>query len=345
MIIIIISRRKLYKIWGLEYLFILFFLYLAISILWSNNLMLSIRLIILEVVLLIMFFHLKNYIIDNYDINSFEINIIKFGYFYIISSFIFYLLGLITYYFHIFRLENGFYLGVIFENFMPRLRGFTESPNTYILYANIFLIYFLNKNKYVISIFTLVTILLSFSTTGIIISIFIILFNIRLKKRFIITVVLSLLAGIVIYNIYIKENTQIMKMIEWRLERNKTGTNRFLLWKYTIELIKNKPLLGYGINQSRDLISQYFKLNSVHNSFLEILLTGGLIGFLIYILLLMLYLFYSLILFKYTKIPFLFLVIYSIGSMANNLLHSVLLIIMINVLYFYKYKILQGYKV
>ena len=62
-----------------------------------------------------------------------------------------------------------------------------------------------------------------------------------------------------------------------------TLTGRIYIWDYVMEFIKNKPILGYGIE---DLKTRYYKTSYMqsyhaHNQILEVLYKTGFIGFFI----------------------------------------------------------------
>ncbi len=70
---------------------------------------------------------------------------------------------------------------------------------------------------------------------------------------------------------------------------------RLLLWQDAIDLIKEKPILGYGTGSTRDVLLQKYKKEghtlflenrfNAHNSYLELLLSGGIFLLLSYLLL------------------------------------------------------------
>lgn len=66
---------------------------------------------------------------------------------------------------------------------------------------------------------------------------------------------------------------------------DKTRGNRSSIWRSTIELIKDKPILGAGFGGYAAAITKYdrsggiFSLEQAHNDYLEILANGGIVGF------------------------------------------------------------------
>jgi O-antigen ligase len=286
-------------------------------------------------IVLYLYFKIEFNKLNKKSLESFLLNT---GKFYIFGSLLFYILGIYVYSVHPGIPEDRFYFGLMQENILPRLKGFAESPNSFIPFALFFLVYFMDKRQNIWILITLLTILLSFSTTGMIIAF--ILFGIfyidkiSLKKIF--YLVLLFIVIVIIFSIYIQNNQEIMAMIEWRMERNRTGTGRFELWGYALSLIDNN-IFGYGINTTRLLIQDFHALASVHNSIVEIFLTGGFIALFLYLLLYLVVFFQSLYIWKYKqdkKMLLLFIVFVLIG-MANNTLHIGYVIFYLSVLQYY----------
>lgn len=69
------------------------------------------------------------------------------------------------------------------------------------------------------------------------------------------------------------------------LKRDLTFTGRIYIWDYVIEFIKEKPILGYGVESTikRYAKTKYWKSFHAHNIFLEVLYKTGFIGFIIFI--------------------------------------------------------------
>ncbi|MCL2386753.1 MAG: O-antigen ligase family protein, partial [Defluviitaleaceae bacterium] len=77
-------------------------------------------------------------------------------------------------------------------------------------------------------------------------------------------------------------------LIEQILDRSLTFTGRTIIWDFSIMMISQAPFLGYGVRQSSDPTwlgwsSTYLWFS--HNGVLEILLRGGFIGLITYIVL------------------------------------------------------------
>ena len=70
--------------------------------------------------------------------------------------------------------------------------------------------------------------------------------------------------------------------IESVLRRNVNFTARTYIWDKDLELIKENPIFGYGQYDKKLIMTAYFQPENAHNFFFELLLMGGIIGFIIF---------------------------------------------------------------
>ena len=149
------------------------------------------------------------------------------------------------------------------------------------------------KKKYYFNLFLLI--LTSFSTVlivssmtsavGIVLLTFGIIFVNRLKSRFIIK---SFLISVLVVNFVLLylQTTVESKFILWFIEdilgKNSTFSSRTIVWYYAIELFKESPWVGYGM-QGAEWYSFNIGFNTAHNFILELLLNGGLVLSIIFI--------------------------------------------------------------
>jgi hypothetical protein len=280
-IYLLFKLDKIHSLKSFEWLFLILYYYLAITFLWAGDKSLALKLILLEVMLIITYLYMKLEF-EQFSIKDLESFLCKLGKFYIIISFLLYILGLYVYHTSPVAGES-LYFGLMQESILPRLRGLTSSPNEYIPFSLFFLVYFIYFKNIKFILLTLATIILSFSTTGLLIAIILLLIYYRDKVTFRGVLFLGLITfiAIMIYYFYIQSNQDIMNMIELRMQRNQSGTGRFDLWVYSLDLI-NQKIWGYGINQTRILIHDFHALNSAHNNLIEVFLTGGVFGLFIY---------------------------------------------------------------
>lgn len=153
-----------------------------------------------------------------------------------------------------------------------------------------------NENK--ISKFTLVTMIITLWSTirlwavggflGLILISGIILLNkfakmlkkLSLKKLIILIILINILVVFL----------QIQKYFEFLivdvLHKDLTLTGRTYLWDWAIESIKQKTLIGFGIQSDEYLLNIYYWVAHPHNMFLNYLTTTGIIGFCLYMMIL-----------------------------------------------------------
>lgn len=102
---------------------------------------------------------------------------------------------------------------------------------------------------------------------------------------------------------------------------------RLLMWKDALELIKEKPLLGYGTGASRQVLLEKYEEKghniflegryNAHNTYLELLLWGGVVLLVIYLVYLGLLFYQSII--KKDLLLFLFFLIISIAGITETI--------------------------
>jgi O-antigen ligase len=100
-----------------------------------------------------------------------------------------------------------------------------------------------------------------------------------INKKFLIILFLLILSILTIFLI----DEQLLHRLQQLLEGNSAGRTS-KIWPFTIERIKESPIFGYGINTYTQMKGHC--CFGVHNTFLEILLYTGIVGFTIFIVLL-----------------------------------------------------------
>ncbi len=124
-----------------------------------------------------------------------------------------------------------------------------------------------------------------------------------------------ILAGSVFFNrqaAWVKNNP-VLGRIASISTKAVTAQNRLMTWQASYQGFKEKPLLGYGYENFYQVIDKYFNpqiyrhvgsvvwFDRAHNFFLDRLITGGLIGWFLYLFLLLLPLWYLWIFFRQNK--------------------------------------------
>jgi O-antigen ligase len=100
-----------------------------------------------------------------------------------------------------------------------------------------------------------------------------------INKKFLIILFLLILSILTIFLL----DEQLLHRLQLLLEGNSAGRTS-KIWPFTIEKIKESPIFGYGINTYTQMKGHC--CFGVHNTFLEILLYTGIVGFTIFITLL-----------------------------------------------------------
>ncbi|RYY02229.1 MAG: O-antigen ligase family protein [Gammaproteobacteria bacterium] len=304
-----LSKQKLFfKFIWIDYFFILFYGFMASCISRASNAQLAVHLLIGLCVLGCAYFVIR---LSCYklSVDALRDILVLVGKLFFYISFFWFIFGVVLHYGFNIALSiiddddaASYLYGLYMEGeSIPRLRGICDSPNNFGMYAVIFAPIVLLCLKRVTVFFGFVLILsvaLTLSATTYIAFGFMLLIwafrksftmkavtltpNRLFKFSVFIIVVMALLISI--------SNSplidQINDVIIARLEHAETGSGRWELWDYALNLISERPLLGYGLNQSRELLLPLRALKSTHNNILELLLEGGIGALFFYILLL-----------------------------------------------------------
>ena len=148
--------------------------------------------------------------------------------------------------------------------------------------------------------------------------------------------ILFILSSILVLFIIIFTNSNFIKRVQTSFNFQKGSLAvRFDIWQRSLEAIKQKPFLGYGLETQGEILVKSYKTkealfsypnsypNRAHNIILDIILTQGLLGLLIYFLFIT---YFFQIIFKNIKIknkPYLFLSIFlALTSYLFSLLFS-----------------------
>lgn len=325
-----------------ERIWIFSYMYLAVSIIWANNTALGVQLILGEIILLTFYFVLKS-LLDRLSIGEVE-QIFDFSFrFFVYVSFVLYALGIVSIYILHNEMTYAVYLnetslrilGCYKETVLPRFMGIAESPNNYAYFADMIFWFFVWKGKAKDAVVTLVTLILTISTTlylALAVQVFCYYFFGGKLNWKVIILCFSLYYGLN----YIMQFSDVQLIMEDRMARNATGSGRFELWEYSLNKISESPLVGFGINQSRTLFTER-EYASSHNNILEMGLSLGYIGCLVYIVFLLSLLKSTFSFSRKTRIPFVaqISVAYFIFGFSNNTLHIEYTVFVIVLLSYY----------
>lgn len=215
----------------------------------------------------------------------------------------------------IFFIFLGFLQLVFFPNFefltifgfdphQERLTSTFLDPN----FAGVFLVFILSANLFhffkfrnlinlCLIILTLIALILTYSRTAYLMAAIFLLglgspifIGINLKKKIVVTI---LACTILISSLFLFP--RFLTRIEGGVLVDKSASERLISWQDSLKIIKNNPLIGIGFNNYRLALERYnlirtFSSDGGHSgagsdsSFLLILSTTGVVGFLIYLI-------------------------------------------------------------
>lgn len=292
----------------IDCMLLMLYAYMSITIIYAADTGLALHLVVGLMVLLASFFIVKIYAAP-LSVEKLRDTLVLASKFFFLSCFAWYLVGCAAYYLFNVSLmaipENeavSYLYGIYIEGGnMPRFRGICDSPNNFGMYSVLFLpILFAYDRRLPIYLYVVIfsSIIATISTTTYL-AFFIMLFVLMLSSfsklnfKKIISIILigvmfSIFLGIafVIFEHSASLMNGINNIIDARVARIETGSGRWELWEFTFGLVKDSPIVGYGLNQSRELLLPLRALKSTHNNILELLIEGGAIALFFYISLL-----------------------------------------------------------
>lgn len=184
--------------------------------------------------------------------------------------------------FYLVHTQFGVYLDSYFP--YPRATGLNADPNVLGIYLLTFLpiVLYLNRNKRSKKIKALaisfVVIILTFSRSNIILYLVLLGFYCMLgliykkvsrKEVYIIFLLLTILF-LMVFLIPIFREAALLRIQQFNSENSINSDSRFGIWVRAIEVIKHYPVWGVGLDHSMLYLDKY-----VHNTFLEWILSSG----------------------------------------------------------------------
>lgn len=261
-----------------EKLFLLFAFYAIVRTFFSYDFNSGLR-FILGYIFIILFYIVTRYLATFITEELFEKIIF-------VISIIFLSLSLFLFYFYnAYELDRGMY----------RLIGTIIDPNIYCLYAIIPFAYFIKNLRkplwYIVGFLTLFSVFLTSSrggAIGLLVFVFAYLFYHRNKIKPI-HIVLLVIGSIGVHLVLINTVTIYADFVNRFLDlfteelNSDAGSGRLGIWMNGLKLFKENIIFGIGLNNFRTLNFLIFNDSHYpHNTFLEILIETGIIGFMIY---------------------------------------------------------------
>jgi O-antigen ligase len=328
----LLSTLKARVLLSHEVLLIALYMYMSLSILWTPNVELAIKMLFGQIVIIFSYFS-YTILIDRISLSDIEKVILIIGKWLVFSSLVSYVIGL--YYINdasfnladIPTLYNSDKVNKVFGvylsgGYLPRLSGFADSPNNFVYYFTPLMILFFFKKKRLWSLLTCILLIATFSGTFyVILSMLIFVYLLMSLQLFKVLLMLSI-SIILLLNV-VNSSDMILEFFIYRMDRMLTGSGRFELWGLSLDYIYDKPIFGYGLNQSREVLSSYRNIQSTHNTFLEAWIFSGLGAVLLYSLFYVYILKSSLQVLKVSGvvIPLFVFISFSVFIMGNNSLH------------------------
>lgn len=285
----------IHKLETYEIALLVFFIYYMSTGFLSKYPMSSLRMI-LGVLLVLFCYLVMRFILSRVSIQSIEKSISASGIIFNALSIVLYIMGLVSINFIL--IGNGFSeYGLMMDRNFPRLIGLTTDPNIYTFYNFIFFFYYLTHldkkwSKLGVSLSGL-TMLLSMSRGGLMsiaFGLILMFFSANLKRKVKMSIVIPALAYI--FNLVVKVivNVDMLGMIIERFTASDGGSGRSEIWMRGIHFFQQSPVFGIGIFNYRDYSLETFGTDMyIHNTYLEALVEGGLIGIILYFIALMLF--------------------------------------------------------
>ncbi|MHA6964798.1 O-antigen ligase family protein [Zobellella denitrificans] len=284
-----------------DFVFLLFILYGGSTVIFSNDVVSGARMLAGSLIVFFTYFVLKCFLIKN-----FASNLILFERYICAVGFLFSSISLMLYFLGVNKIDGDFgsyesirIYGVMIDRGIPRLIGVLSDPNIYVFYSSIFFFYlFFKKGKSLFEMFSFfmvsLAMLLSLSRGGAVSIIFplflyftfsflrnAIHFKINSGDVVKVAFCVSFVSLLIFYSL---SNDYAFSIFEKRISDAMLGSGRLEIWKNSLTLIEENFVFGIGwynfLHYNVELFSRY---NYAHNTFLEVFVELGVIGFSLYV--------------------------------------------------------------
>lgn len=178
--------------------------------------------------------------------------------------------------------DRGVY-GLYLEGVLPRMRGFTDSPNNLVIIClcSLWLSELSSFRGYrrVTNSLVVLSLLCTLSITGYVAALLYAVY--KLPKWGVAAILALVLVSSIGLSILQGDGEQIY---EERVSRIETGSGRWDIFEFIIDRIRENPM-GYGLAQGRVVLEDFHidGYQSSHNNLLEVALEGGLFAGFLYI--------------------------------------------------------------
>lgn len=279
-----VHRLRLFEI-----MMLIFFGYYCLTGMFAEYPIYSLRMIFGVFLVLFCYFVIK-YILSIASIEGIERSISIGGLIFNGISLVLYIVGVISLNFMLLGNQIREY-GVLMDRGFPRLIGLANDPNIYCFYNFIFFFYYLthlNKKWSKIGlILSALTLLLTMSRGGVLSIVFglaLMFITVELRTKIKLLIVLPVVFFLMNFLAKISLNIDVFKMIINRFTTDDGGSGRSVIWKMGLSIFQDSPLFGVGIfNYIPTSGALFGSPVYMHNSYLEALIDGGLVGIVLYL--------------------------------------------------------------
>lgn len=306
------------KLDAFDYIWLSFLVLGCISAAVSTDLLTGFRLSIGALLIVICYLILKSFLVYCAGFRIyFESVASRLAFAFAVASLFLYALGLYTIFPNFLSFEGDNVFGVIVDRGIPRLTGVVQDPNIFVFVATLLFFFVLTlKNKRLFDYFTLslitLSIFLSLSRGGIAAIALLIFIMLAIKlMKFALSPTLNwqtllqgglLLAATTFMLTLLNRVEGVYQIVAARLESVADGSGRFEIWRNAISLWAESPIFGIGWHNFLYFNNSFFMRNNyAHNTFLEVLVETGIVGFILYFLFFLSIFFYLLTLVKHTN--------------------------------------------
>jgi O-antigen ligase len=183
--------------------------------------------------------------------------------------------------------DRGYY-GLYLEGPMIRMRGVYENPNSMALICVFFFLYFdFVKGRLATlgKVLVVLCLALTLSATGIGVLTVVYVMGSLLRGRYMSIAALFGSVALIAVLIYAIVPPEVLApALDQRASRLASGSGRDQLWEYSLGKAMDRPILGYGLNQSKVILKARDGYQSTHNSTIEAMVDGGLVAVFVYLL-------------------------------------------------------------
>ncbi|MBN2322999.1 MAG: O-antigen ligase family protein [Spirochaetes bacterium] len=282
----IIGIRR-FRILGYEPFMLIFYVYFMSTIIVAEHKGTSFKLIVGTLIMLYAFFVARAVLQRNTAV-SLESAIAVSGLVFNAVSLLMYAIGFVSWASEVPRTTSYTHTGLMVIAGIPRLSGLVYDANYFVIFDSLFFFYYLsNLRKRWNTVGLLcagVAILLTVSIGGIGAVFITFMINLLLEKdgptrrKILLLFSAAVAAFIAVYFAVLRDT----RFFAYRLESLRTGSYRYMVWRYALTVFKERPLFGIGLFNFRHFSQELFKIMNIHNTWLQALVEGGTVGFVLF---------------------------------------------------------------